>query len=117
MPVFKFAENLLGNEVNNNIMAGSKFEFLPRNGVVRVYAAQDPPVGAENVNIDFTLGNVVIGDDLPCNFVATDALGPNRNTDLLATGVAAAGDRIQIRAQETGGVTQDYRVLVEINEL
>jgi len=117
MPVFKFAERLAANAVNNNIMAGSKFEFLPRNGVVRVYAVQDPPAGVENINIDFTLGNVVIGDDLPCNFTATEAVGPDRNTDLLATGVAAAGDRIQIRAQETGGLLQDYRVLVEINEL
>ena len=116
MPVFTHTESLIAAGVNNNIMAGSKFEFLPRNGVVRIYAAQDISANS-NVDLDFTLGNVVIGDNLAPNYV-TASTGPDRNTDLLATGVAAAGDRIQIRAQETDGTNpQVFRVLVEINEL
>lgn len=114
MPVFKISDTQAALTVNNNIMAGNKFEFLPRNGVVRIYACQD--VGTGNVNIDFTLGNVVVGDDLPCTST-TIAFGPDRNTDLLATGVAMAGDRIQIRAQETANVPTPFRVLVEINDI
>lgn len=118
MPVFKFQDTALANAVNNNIMTGSKFEFLPRNSVVSIYAAQDLTgfPGTNNINLDFTLGNVVIGDNLPLSAL-NDGTGPNRNEDLLAQGVGAAGDRIQIRTVETAGGPQDYRVLVQINEL
>jgi len=114
VPVFKNVQSVLANAVVTNIMAGSKFEFLPRNSVIRIYAAQD--TGTGNVDLDFTLGNVVVGDSLAPN-VTLAGTGPDRNTDLLATGVGAAGDRIQIRAQETAGVPTPMRVLVEINEL
>lgn len=114
MPIFKYVDTIATSAVVTNLMQGSKFEFLPRNSVVRVYAAQDNA----NVDLDFTLGNVVVGDGLAPNVTAAPGLGPDRNTDLLATGVGAAGDRIQIRAQETaGGAGTPIRVLVEINEL
>jgi hypothetical protein len=121
MPVFKFQDTAAANAVNNNIMTGSKYEFLPRNSVVSVYAAQDLTLpGAfptvQNMNMDFTLGNVVIGDNLPLPALA-NGTGPNRNEDLLAQGVGAAGDRIQIRTVETVGAPANYRVLVQINEL
>jgi len=122
VPVFKFvapAAGLAGGAVINNIMAGNKFEFLPRNGVVRVYASQDVSAGVQgNTELDFTLGNVVVGDDLACNGAAAIGIGPDRNTDLLATGVAMAGDRIQIRAQNTdAALPSNFRVLVEINDI
>ena len=118
MPVFKFEETTAASGVNNNIMTGSKFEFLPRNAVVSVYAAQDLTgfPGTQNVNMDFTLGNVVIGDNLGLA-AAADGTGPDRNTSLLAQGVGAAGDRIQLRTVETVGAPATYRVLVQINEL
>lgn len=117
MPVFKDVQTVATSGVVTNIMAGSKFEFLPRNSVIRIYASQDGTT--RNVDLDFTLGNVVVGDSLAPNRSAAVGVGPDRNTDLLATGVGAAGDRIQIRAQETTGVAggQPIRVLVEINEL
>jgi len=114
MPVFKSVQTVALNSVVTNLMTGSKFEFLPRNSVVRIYAAQD--TGTGNVDIDYTLGNVVVGDSLAPNIVAAGT-GPDRNTDLLATGVGAAGDRIQLRAQETAGTNTPIRVLVEINEI
>ena len=114
MPVFKIIDPQLANTVTTNVMAGSKFEFLPRNGVVSVYAAQDTGTGI--LEVDFTLGNVVVGDGLPCNNVPVTT-GPNRNQDLLAQGVAQAGDRIQIRTAETDGTATPFRMLVQINEL
>ena len=66
--------------------------------------------------MDFTLGNVVIGDNLGLA-AAADGTGPDRNTSLLAQGVGAAGDRIQLRTVETAGGPANYRVLVQINEL
>lgn len=117
MPIFKYVDTIATSGVVTNIMQGSKFEFLPRNSVIRIYAVQDITAALGNVDLDFTLGNVVVGDGLAPNRVALGE-GPDRNRDLLATGVGAGGDRIQIRAQETdAGTGMPIRVLVEINEL
>lgn len=114
MPIFQFNESLAAGATNVNIMTGSKFEFLPRNSVVRIYAAQDL---ADLGEMDISLGNVVIGEDLAMN-QKTAGLGPDRNQDLLAQAAGMAGDRIQIRVRETGGAAATvYRVLVEIVEL
>jgi hypothetical protein len=117
MPVFKVDDIQLDGTVTTNLMTGSKFEFLPRNSVVSVYGAMNN-VAAGVVELDFTLGNVIIGDNLPLNRTA-DGEGPNRNTDLIAQGVGAAGDRIQLRTAEVGAGALDvpFRVLVQINEL
>jgi len=97
-----------------NILAGSKFEFLSRPSAVRVFAAQD--VG-DLAQLDLTLGNVVVGENLPLNQRVAGE-GPSRTDDMLVSAVGAAGDRIQIRLRETGGAAvAETRVLVEINEL
>jgi hypothetical protein len=117
MPVFKVDDVQNSGTVTTNLMTGSKFEFLPRNAVVSVYGAMDPVV-AGVVELDFTLGNVIVGDNLPLNRT-TAGEGPNRNTDLIAQGVGAGGDRIQLRTAEvgTGALNVPFRVLVQINEL
>jgi len=114
MPIFQHSETITAGATNTNIMSGSKFEFLPRNSVIRVYAVQD---SGDLATLDFSLGNVVVGEDLAL-FQVTAGTGPNRNESLLAQGAGMAGDRIQIRVTETGGAaTAVIRVLVEIVEL
>lgn len=115
MPVFQHTEQLAASGTNTNIMAGSKFEFLPRNSVIRVYAVSD---AGDDVNLDFSLGNVVVGEDLMV-FKATAGTGPNRNEHLLVQGAGMAGDRIQIRLTEVTATpaTAETRTLVEIVEL
>ncbi len=114
MPVFQFNESLAAGTTNNNIMAGSKFEFLPRDSVIRFYAAQDT---GDLCQADISLGNVVVGEDLR-PFAVTAAEGPDRDKHLLAQAVGAAGDRIQIRTRETGGAAAAvYRFLVDIVDL
>jgi len=116
MPVFKVDDTQDAGTVTTNIMTGSKFEFLPTNSVVSVYGAQD--TGKGTVEMDFTLGNVIVGDNLPLNYRAVTT-GPDRNTDLLAQGVGAAGDRIQLRTAEVHATPADtpFRILVQINQL
>lgn len=115
MPIFQHTEQLAASGTNVNIMTGSKFEFLPRNSVVRVYAVSD---AGDVVDLDFSLGNVVVGEDLNLFQVAAGT-GPNRNESLLAQGAGMAGDRIQIRITEITATpaTAEVRVLVEIVEL
>lgn len=118
MPVFKTDDTQAAGTVTTNLMTGSKFEFLPTNSVVSVYGAQDT-VANGLVELDFTLGNVIVGDNLPLNKKASAGEGPDRNRDLLAQGVGAAGDRIQLRTAEVDptGAPVPFRVLVQINQL
>jgi hypothetical protein len=97
-----------------NLMAGSKFEFLSRPAVVRVYGAADTATGS--VQMDLTLGNVVVGDNLLVP-LRTATLGPLRNEDLITKGIGRPGDRIQIRLQEIGAVNTPTRILVDIDDI
>jgi len=97
-----------------NLMTGDKFEFLPRGAVVKVYAVEDTGTGL--VQLDFTLGTRVIGDSLPLSN-ALVGFGPDRNTDLLASGIGQAGERIQLRARNTTVTATPIRVLVEVIDI
>jgi len=112
MGMFRTNQAIAANGTVANLMTGDKFEFLPRGAVVKVYAAQDVIVGGL-VQIDFTLGIRVQGDNLPLTITAA-GVGPNRDSDLLASGVGMAGERIQLRARETAGAIVPIRVFVEI---
>ena len=98
----------------NNLVAGEKFEFLSRNSVIKVYACADTATGA--VEADFSLGNVIVGDNLVIP-LHTATLGPERDKHLLARAIGRAGDRIQLRMRETGAVNTPTRVLIEIDEI
>lgn len=114
MSVSRFNTTVAIGATVENIMAGSKFEFLSRPSAVRIFAAQD---AADLAQLDFTLGNVVVGENLPLTEVAAGT-GPSMIDDKLVAGVGAAGDRIQIRLRETGAAaTAITRVVVEIAEL
>mgnify|MGYP000713027902 CR=1 FL=1 len=111
--LIKKTQAFTASQTVENIISGSKFEFLPRNAVVKLYASQTV---AGEVELDFTLGNVVVGDDLDPN-LETAVGAVNRNTDLIASGVGAAGDRIQIRGRETSGTTANCNIIVEIIDM
>lgn len=114
MSVFRVNTTVAAGGTVANIMAGSKFEFLARPSAVRVFAVQD---AADLAELDFTLGNVVIGEDLPLTERAAGE-GPSMTDDKLVAGVGAPGDRIQIRLRETGGAAPAItRVVVDIAEL
>ncbi len=106
-----------------NILAGRKQEFLGRPAVVSVYQRQDD-VSGSFIESTLTLGNVIVAEDLISNrnvaAAANFGNGPNTNEDLVAQGVGAAGDRIQIQLRETtGGAADDgvMRTLVTIADL
>ncbi len=112
MGMFRTNQTIAANGTVANLMTGDKFEFLPRGAVIKVYAAQDVVVGGL-VQLDFTLGIRVQGDNLPLT-ITLAGVGPNRDSDLLASGVGLPGERIQLRAREIAGVAVPIRVFVEI---
>lgn len=116
MPSIRDSRTVLAASTVTNILAGSKFEFMPQAAAVMVYAVQDLAVGGPVV-MDVTFGNVVEGDGLivPQNTVG---LGPDTQNHMIASGVAAPGDRLQISLQNTHAtVNTPVRTLVVIRPL
>lgn len=99
------------NEVKPNLLQGLVEEFLSRPSAIRLYAT----VSAATVSVDFQVGNTRVGTDLAPGVKAAGVL--NKNEDFLIQSVGAPGDRIQIRAQETGGGTPTLTYMLEISEL
>ena len=81
-----------------------------------VYASQS--LAIDDVEIDFTLGNVVVFEDVSPNVQSVSPGNVNRREDMIGAGVGEPGDRIQIRLTNTDAVaTPLVGLLVEINEL
>jgi len=114
----KLRNVILSGTTNVNLLTGRKQEFLSRPAVVTIYQVQDI-VAASALETDLSLGNVIVGEDLVPNIPGA-GFGPRTNEDMIARGVGAAGDRIQIRVRETnGGVGDDgvVRTLVTIDDI
>lgn len=116
MALFRTTVTVAAGTTNNNVMNGSKFEFLGRPSVVRTWASQDG-AGAPGAEIDWTLGNVVVGEDMKPNTAAT-AGNITRDQDGIGEAVGDAGDRIQMRVQNTDAANPvNVNFLIEIAEL
>lgn len=114
MPSLRFVTTALGaGGVIQNLLTGSKFEYLPAPAAVIVYAAAD----AAGVNMEVAFGNVIEADQLDIPVGPAAGQGPNLQDHRIASGVAAAGDRLQVRLQNTGGAATNIRTLVEIRPL
>lgn len=113
MATMRFEDSLAAATTDNNILAGEKFEILPYNAVVTVYAVQD---GADpgDLKLDFTLGNAIVIDSAAVpTFTAN--LGPNRADHLLGSGIARAHDRIQVKLVNGDAANASaYRVLIDV---
>ena len=106
-----------------NILAGRKQEFLDAAAVVSVYQRQDEVLGSF-IETVLTLGTRIVAEEIESNrnevAGAEFGLGPKTNEDLVAQGVGAAGQRIQIQLRETSGAANAdgiIRTLVTIADL
>lgn len=116
MAVINDARQIAASGSVTNLVSGSKFEFLARNSVVELFACQDnADVGS--VLMDVSFGNVLEGDALAVpTFTAN--LGPDRDKHKLISAVAAAGDRLQIKVQNTDAVNAtNLRTLITITSV
>ncbi|GAG21358.1 unnamed protein product, partial [marine sediment metagenome] len=98
MPSARFTNVLIANEVVQNIMAGSQFEFVGRPARVQVYSLAE---ATEDVSIEVFFGQELQLSNSPLNMGAAATLGPTVPDDLIVDDIAAPGDRITIRLTET----------------
>lgn len=114
MPSLRFVTTALGAGATvQNLLTGSKFEYLPSPAAIIVYAV----ASAIGVQLELTFGNVIECDqmDIPVEPAANQ--GPNLQDHRIASGVAAAGDRLQIKLQNTSAGAITIRTFIDIRPL
>lgn len=115
MPTLRFNTTIAaaGGTVQN-LLAGSKFEYLPVPAAIVVYSAAD----VAGVDLECTTGNTVETDALEVPVAPAAGQGPNIQDHRVASFVGTAGDRLTLRLfNRAGGAGAIVRTLVEIRPL
>lgn len=113
MPTLRFNQGSIApGGIVTNLLAGSKFEFLPQPSAIIVYGTAD----AAGLQMELTFGNVIECDQMEVPILA--GAGPNIQDHRLAAGVGAAGDRVVLKLQNTSGAAiAASRFLIEIRPI
>ena len=118
MPTIMDTRNVAAATTVTNLLQGSKFEFMGRNSAIVVYSVIGTGGVAGDILMDVTFGSQIVGDSLAIQLEPAAGVGPDRNKNQVTSGVAAAGDRLQIKLQNTTAATAlDVRTIVEIRPL
>jgi hypothetical protein len=94
--------------VNDNVLTGSQFEFLPYNASLR-FALNGSATG---LVADIYSGQDVLAEQMGVNTLNRVPINPD---DFLLSDVAAAGERIKVRVRNTTGgpLTLFYALMID----
>lgn len=108
MPLIQQSISIAANAVNDNVIAGSQFEFLPYNASLR-FALNGSATGLVS---DVYSGQDVLAEQMGVNALNRVPINPD---DFLLTDVAAAGERIKIRCRNTtaGALTLFFALMID----
>ena len=115
MPTLRFNTTIAaaGGQVLN-LLAGSKFEYLPGPASVIVYSV----ASVAGVDMECSAGNTVETDALEIPLQTVAGAGPSIQDDRVAAFTAMGGDRLTVRLfNRAGGAGAVIRTLVEIRPL
>lgn len=111
MAVIAGVTNLAAGAANNNVLAGSAFEFVKRPSRVRFYvvgnAAGDPRATIQS-------GSDVLMEESPVSRANRVPVVPD---DLTVEDVAMPGDRLKLAIRNTGAGAVDTFWRVEVTEV
>jgi len=96
MPVIQGSVSIAASSVNDNVLAGSQFEFLPYDASLE-FGLNGDANGAD-LRVDVYSGQDVLMENAPMNVQNRLPVFPD---DFSLTDVAGAGERIKIRARNT----------------
>jgi len=108
MPLIQQQITIAANAVNDNVIAGSQFEFLPYNAALR-FAMNGSATG---LVADVYSGQDVLAEQMQINTLNRVPINPD---DFLLSDVAGAGERIKLRVRNTtaGALTLFFAVMVD----
>ncbi len=108
MPLIQNSVSIAANSTNDNVLAGSQFEFLPYDAALNFGLS----ASATGVVVD-----VYSGQDVLCESTAVGGTNriPVMPDDYSLSDVAGAGERIKIRARNVtdGALTFFYAVRID----
>lgn len=111
MPVIQGTATLTAGATNENVLAGSQYEFMPYNAALEFGFTMDG-----DVVLDVYSGSDVLAESMSPVIQATQM--PIYPDDFTLTDVAAAGERIKVRARNTDAANpQVIRFSVRITPL
>jgi len=114
-PTAKFETTLGANAVEQNILAGSQFEFVSRPTQIQIYSINDP---LDRVDMEVFFGQELEVSPSPIDIAAVIATGPIIPDNLILDDVAMPSDRITVRLTETAGMAATVnRTLVKFTPL
>lgn len=96
MPIIQSSASIALSSVNDNILTGSQFEFLPYNALLEFGLNGDANGG--DLRVDIYSGQDVVCEQLTPSVQARVPVYPD---DYVGQDVAAAGERIKIRVRNT----------------
>lgn len=96
MPVIQNTVSVAASSVNDNVLAGSQFEFLPYNAILE-FGLNGDANGAD-LRVDVYSGQDVLMENSPMSAQARIPIYPD---DYQLNDVGAAGERIKIRVRNT----------------
>lgn len=97
MPIITNRQSIGAGVVVDNLLANSQFEFLPYDAQLAFGINGD--ANGQEVIVDVYSGQDVLAESMPLNAQARAPVWPD---DFALTDVAAAGERLKIRARNTG---------------
>lgn len=109
MPLIQASVSIAASPaVNDNVITGSQFEFLPYNASLR-FALSGSATG---LVADVYSGQDVLAEQMGVNALNRVPINPD---DFLLSDVAAAGERIKIRVRNTtaGALTLFYALMID----
>lgn len=107
MPVIQNTVSVAANSVNDNVIQGSQFEYLPYNARVN-FGFSGSGVG---LLVDVFSGSDIVAESMAIPGTNRYPLNPD---DFYLVDVAAAGDRLKVRIRNTtaAAVTAFWSVII-----
>lgn len=96
MPVIQGSASVAASSVNDNVLAGSQFEFLPYNAALE-FGLNGDANGAD-LRVDVFSGQDILMENAPMSVQTRIPVYPD---DYNLTDAAAAGERIKVRVRNT----------------
>ena len=112
MPIIQNRVSIAAGVTNDNLLSGSQFEFLPYDASLEFAVNAD--ANGQEVLCDVYSGQDVLMENAPLNSQARIPVYPD---DYNLTDVAAAGERLKIRARNTGAGAHVVSFAVRITPL
>lgn len=107
MPAIQNSVSISANATNDNVLAGSQFEYLPYNAVIDFGMT----ASAAGLVADIYSGQDIVAESFA---LATTNRIPIKPDDFTLRDIAAAGDRLKLRIRNTtaGALTAFWSVII-----